>query len=441
MSDSLTDIEALTLRCRAERAREYVQEAVLCYKASAYRSAIVNTWIAVVFDLIDKVRDLSLSGDAKALAIYARYEAYLAQIEAGNEQGVRGALEFERTILATCRDQLQFFTHQQIRDLERLREDRHQCAHPSFQRAGEPYRPSAEQARLHLRSAVEHVLSQAPVQGRSAIVALQAVVASDYFPMDRALALTQLRGTALLNASDALLRGFIDDIVFGYATPGHPLQGKMQVASALDALLELNRGATEARISAKLSRVVRDVPDADLSSMARLVATMVEGTMLLNENARIRLAEFLRTAPGADIEEAISGLSRHADLATAARERILSLDATELAQVLAYDTELDSAKERALELLSKSTSFDSANFRLSKLISPLFSTLERDDVERIIRMPRETGADLIGATRYAAFIKDVRAAGLIPQPELDELLKLNKAEYLVPEAEPEAEAD
>lgn len=56
MSDSLIDIEALTLRCRADRAREYVQEAIMCYRAGAYRSAIVNSWIAVVFDLIEKVR-------------------------------------------------------------------------------------------------------------------------------------------------------------------------------------------------------------------------------------------------------------------------------------------------------------------------------------------------------------------------------------------------
>jgi len=439
MSDALVDIETLTLRCRAERAREYVQEAILCYRAGAYRSAIVNAWIAVVFDLVDKVRELALSGDANASDINTRYEAYLAQIEAGNDQGVKSALEFERTIVATCRDRLQFFNHQQIRDLERLREDRHQCAHPSFQRAGEPFRPSAEQARLHLRNAVEHVLSQRPVQGRSAIAALQADVASDYFPKDKAHALILLRGTVLLNANDALLHGFIDNLVFGYATPDSPVHGKMQVAAALDALLDLHRGRSEARISDKLSRLVRDVADPALPAVARLVAATEEGAALLSEEACLRLVEFLKTAPPAQIEPAIAGLARRVDLAAAASERILALDATELAQIVAGGSRLDAVKARALQLLSEAASFDSVNFRFSKLITPIFSMLDDADVARIVKMPTETGADLIGATKYGTFIEQVRATALLPAPELDALLRANRASYLVPEREPAPE--
>ncbi|MDQ0612232.1 hypothetical protein QFZ83_006403 [Variovorax sp. W1I1] len=439
MSDSLVDIETLTLRCRAERAREYVQEAITCYRAGAYRSAIVNSWIAVVFDLIDKVRELALSGDANATAINTQYEAYLAQIEAGNDQGVKSALEFERMIVATCRDRLQFFNHQQIRDLDRLRDDRHQCAHPSFQRAGEPYRPSAEQARLHLRNAVEHVLSQPPVQGRSAIATLQADVASDYFPKDRARALILLRGSALLNANDALIRGFIDTIIFGYATPGSSVYGKMQIGTALDALLDLHRGRSEARISDKLSRLVLDVDDPALPAVALLVATMNEGTALLNEVARIRLVEFLKTAPLADMEKAIVGLAKQADLAAAARERILELDATELAQIVASGSRLDVVKERALQLLAEAGNFNNVNFRFSKLISPIFALLDRADVERVVRMPTETGADLVGAIGYGTFVEQVRSASLLPVPELDALLRENRAGYLVAEPEPAPE--
>lgn len=437
MSDSLVDIEALTLRCRGARAREFVQEAVLCYRAGAYRSVIVNSWLAVVFDLIDKVRELALTGDVSASVINTQYETYLAQIEAGNDQGVKSALEFERAIVATCRDRLQFFNHQQIRDLDRLREDRHQCAHPSFQRAGEPYRPSAEQARLHLRNAVEHVLSQAPVQGRSAIIALETDVASDYFPKDRAQALKMLRGTALLNANDALVRGFIDAIIFGYATPGHAVYGKIQVGIALDALLDLHRTRAETRVSEKLSRLVRDVDDTGLHAVAHLVATMIEGVTLISEPARIRMIEFVKTGPLVDVEKSIAGLARQADLAAAISERILTLDAAGLEQIVTSGTRLDALKERALQLLAVVGSYNSANLRFSKLITPIFGMLNRADVERVIRMPVETSADLIGASGYTAFIEQVRTAALIPTAELDTLLRANKASYLVQEAETE----
>jgi len=173
---------------------------------------------------------------------------------------------------------------------------------------------------------VEHVLSQPPVQGRSAIAALETEIASEYFPKDRDQAAAVLRGTALLNANDALVRGVIDALIFGYATPAHAVYGKIQVGVALDVLLDLHRARAEERIASQLSKVIRNVGDADFPLVARLVASMNEAPALVNEAARIRLAEFLRTGPLAEIEKTVSGLARHPELATAAATRIATLD-------------------------------------------------------------------------------------------------------------------
>ncbi len=112
MAGSLSDIEALVLQCHTESSRLYIAEAISCYKAGAYRSAIVSTWIAVVFDLIDKIRELAISGDGKAKVLYDKYEKYIAQIENGSQTGVTKALEFEREIVDLCRDELAFFDQQ-----------------------------------------------------------------------------------------------------------------------------------------------------------------------------------------------------------------------------------------------------------------------------------------------------------------------------------------
>lgn len=435
MSDSLVDIETLALRCRAERAREYIGEAILCYRAGAYRSAIVNTWIAVVFDLVDKVRELALAGDLAAQAINTQYETYIAQINAGNDQGVRNALEFERVILNTCKDRLQFFNHQQMRDLERLREDRHQCAHPSFQRPGEPHRPSAEHARLHLRIAIEHVLSQPPVQGRSAIAELVAIVASEYYPLDRTQAVTVLRGTALSGATEALVRGFVDALVFGFVDSRNVLHGKVQVGAALAALLDLHRGYAEPRISQQLSKLVRDIDDPILPAVALLISKSPEVLGLIDQSARIRLAEFVRTGPEADVVKAVEGLAQHADIETVANTRMLSLDAERLSDAISIYGVRKSAKEPALLLLSKARNWTGANNVFTRVVMPLFDLLTRADVERIIRMPVETSADLPGASAYSTFIDQVRRVGLISSAELDVLLLANRARYLVPESD------
>ncbi|MGH9960080.1 MAG: hypothetical protein ACREBC_23645, partial [Pyrinomonadaceae bacterium] len=112
--ERLTDLDELVLRCKTDAARGYVADAVNCYKAGAFRACIVSTWIAVVFDLIDKLRELSISGNGVATTILNQFEQYQAQISSGNLQGIKSALEFEREIVSTVRDKLQFFDQQEF---------------------------------------------------------------------------------------------------------------------------------------------------------------------------------------------------------------------------------------------------------------------------------------------------------------------------------------
>ncbi|WP_297576919.1 hypothetical protein [uncultured Deefgea sp.] len=66
MASQLEDLDELILRCRDKKTRQYIAEAVASYKVGAFRSAIIATWIAVCFDVIEKLRDLALSGDKEA---------------------------------------------------------------------------------------------------------------------------------------------------------------------------------------------------------------------------------------------------------------------------------------------------------------------------------------------------------------------------------------
>jgi hypothetical protein len=75
MQQELSDLDELVIRCRGDAARAYIREAVACYKGSAYRSAVVATWIAVLYDFLDKLRELEMSGDAAARVKLQEFEA------------------------------------------------------------------------------------------------------------------------------------------------------------------------------------------------------------------------------------------------------------------------------------------------------------------------------------------------------------------------------
>lgn len=430
MSATLQDVETLVLTCRSEQSREYVSEAVRCYKAGAYRAAIVNTWIAVVFDLIDKVRELALSGDAAAKALETQYETYLKQIEQGNDQGLKGALEYERDILSTCRNKLQFFDQHQYLDLVRLKEDRHRCAHPSFQRVGEPYVPSAEQARLHLRNAIVHVLSQPPVQGKAAISELKLLVSSNYFPTKTELAIALLRSSALATGTEALVKGFIDALIFGFYEKGSALYLRQQVLSALNAIQAMFPGVSEPRFRKQLNKIVRDVPDDLFQGAAVMVAFTDNAWSLLEDPSKNKFHEYLKRATGSEVIIVLSSLSKIPDLQEQVLRRVDTLSYDELSTAISDHRLGASAKNAAMNFVSGVRSWGQANDAINKLIFPIYEHLSKSDIERIIRSSTEHGADLPGANAFEALIEKVRLSGMFAEKDLDALLEEHGARYL-----------
>jgi hypothetical protein len=108
-----------------------------------------------------------------------------AKVEAARAAGIsadglRDMQEVERICLATAVT-LDVLDDVTARELERLREDRHLCVHPSLRGFGKPYAPGAEYARAHLAVALEGLLTQPPVQGRKALPQLVAYVTDPQF--------------------------------------------------------------------------------------------------------------------------------------------------------------------------------------------------------------------------------------------------------------------
>lgn len=166
---SLGDLDELAQACRDGEARKFIAEAVTCYRAGAYKACIVSTWIAVVYDLLSKFRELALNGDAQAQQLTTELTNLQPKIALNDQGAIKRVLEIERTSLDIANNQFGFFDGQQLVDLKRLKEDRNRCAHPTYQGTDQPYAPSAELARSHLVHAVSHVLSVPPVQGNQAL--------------------------------------------------------------------------------------------------------------------------------------------------------------------------------------------------------------------------------------------------------------------------------
>lgn len=419
MYETLADIEALSLRCKSSQSKSYISEAILCYRSGAYRAAIVSTWIALVFDLIDKVRELALSGDAAAKVLETQHENYITQIEQNNPVGFKGALEFERGILETCKNQLQFFDPQQFIDLQRLREDRHRCAHPSFLQVGLPYTPSAEQARLHIRNVILHVLAQPPVQGKAALARLKALISSTYFPMNTPQAITQLQSNGFIHPTDGLIKGLLDLLIFGFVTNGDALYGQNKALVAIEAIYSLEPAISEERMKLQINKVIKDVPDPDLDKAATLVAATSYAGDILEQPSKDKLTQFIEI--GLPLSAVLS-LATNSYFLTAVQTRVDDLTRDDLLALISSVGPNKILINCALTALSRAANWYEANAIFSGGIMPLFQLLSADDAKRIIRMPDETGADLHGSNGMRVFLDHLRQSCSIPEAELDALL-------------------
>ena len=211
MDSHFVDLDLLLTKVKEPRTRTYFLEAVRSYKAGALRAAIASAWVSVVYDLIAKYRELSAMGDAGATAFLQKWEA------ATNSGDVKKLLELERDILRDAVNVTQLVGQVAHRQLERLRDDRHLCAHPAFSTEADLFEPSPEMARLHLVNAIDLVLSQEPLVGKAISQQFDADVQSTGFPTAEPLILdyveqrylTRIRPPAIKNFGIVLVKSLL----------------------------------------------------------------------------------------------------------------------------------------------------------------------------------------------------------------------------------------
>lgn len=176
VDSGFVDLDILLTRIRHPPSKVHFLDAVKAYKAGALRGALTSAWVALAYDLIAKYRELSAMGDAAATAFLQSWDNATA---AGD---VAKLLQLEAGILEDATANTQVVNRIARTHLERLREDRHRCAHPAFSAEADLFEPSPELVRLHLVNTVDLVLSQEPLQGKAIFDLYDVDVQSPGFP-------------------------------------------------------------------------------------------------------------------------------------------------------------------------------------------------------------------------------------------------------------------
>jgi hypothetical protein len=288
---NLLDLDELVLLCRDEKARAYINEAVSSYRSGAFRAAIVVTWVAVCYDIIDKLREIALSGDKEAAQSIKFIE------DARKRNDVTALLQFEKEILSLAETKFELLSSSEKVDLARLQYDRNLCAHPSMISEDQSFSPPGELARLHIRSAVIHLLQHQPVQGKYAFERILREIESEYFPSSKKDAIIALSNGPLRRARKSLVRSvctvIIKELIFGSVD----YKSRARFYAALEAIMSINRAYFLEVINEQIPKILCDMPDERLKDLTHVVARMPEIMNSLPKNVSAKVGRFIENIP------------------------------------------------------------------------------------------------------------------------------------------------
>lgn len=315
----LGDLDELVLKCRNEAARAHIAEAVRAYKASAYRSSIIMTWVALAFDITDKLRELALQGDAAAMKKIEEYD----RVHETNE--VSASLKFERELLDVAKNEFELISEAELIDLARIQQNRNRCAHPSLNMDGEPFSPTAELARAHIRTAIEYVLQNEPAQGKLALRLIMGQIDGEYFPYKQEQVDAILAHGPLRRGRKTFVRNFIKLLLKRLLLETTDHFGEQKLLACLKAVKRLREDVWLDCFQADLASLAKPIGEAkDGHKLLILVLRVPDAWGALSSGVAVSLENYVHSLPSEDLDT-LPDIHSFPPLKKAAEERIRRL--------------------------------------------------------------------------------------------------------------------
>lgn len=375
---SFDTVDELVDFCIDEQAKQHIAEAIVCYKAGAFRSCIIATWLAVVFNFIHKLRELAFVEDKEAKKIIQELET----IQAGDK--VSSSTEFEKQLLNKAKDDFELISNEEYKDLKNLYNTRHRCAHPSMSMDDEIYQPTPELALHYIRITITYLLQHPPVQGKAAVKRLLESVSSIYFPDTQEKAVIRFQHGPLFKARDVLVRNFVICLLKTLLRDEHDNNSENRHIAAFNAVWEIHPLITEKTLTEKLSELMSPLGDEKLEIAIKRLRGIPNYRKFLKADIGDRVRMCLNNIYLKDPTLGILIALEDENARAVTVELLKQIDVQKLLRLVQAKRHPDFVP-RAVELYVDSGSYDSANTRGTQLIIPLAEYLTVKEIEIIIK--------------------------------------------------------
>ncbi|MFM1684695.1 hypothetical protein [Aeromonas salmonicida] len=386
MDSSFVDLDILTSKIRNSSSKKYFLDTVKAYKSGALRASLTSAWVALVYDLIAKYRELSAHGEVSATNFIQTWD------NATTNQDLKKLLELEKDILIHATETTQILNSIDFKQLSRLREDRHLCAHPAYSAEAELFEPSSELVRLHMVNVVDLVLAREPRQGRAIFEVFSVDVQSVGFPTRHEQIVDYVEQRYLQRVRMANISNF-GVILAKSLIKGVPMEWEVhdnKIVSSLVAVRDRNEGTWQ-EISTSVSRLIDNLEPEHRSRAIAFLARFPAFWALLQEPTKIALQE---TANNIDPSELTDYRILIGVTAPQFRDALLGV-------IAGLDTQsvLDAISQiaipelwgRGIDIYRDSGSFRGSEDNFRQLVLPFYGRMGRDHLDALLNAVSSNG--------------------------------------------------
>lgn len=436
----LTDLDELILSVRDQASRAYIREAVIAYRAGAYRAAVVSTWVAIIYDIIGKLRILDSQGDASAHQLVEELEGATAS------RSILSMSKFEERLPEKALKTFEFLNQLEFEDFGRIRLDRNRCAHPAFSGETLLFTPSPESVRAHIVHAITYLLAHPPVQGRAAIQKVLTDISGQYFPITQDEVTSYLRSRYLDHAKATLVESLVALFVKAILRRNvAELAGSESAASlALQAIGTCRPDIYERKMKDVLATLAPGLDDNSIVNLSMLIVKDRRIWVWLDEPTRLRAKTMVRSfdlssGQNTDMLDALAIEPLRAPLL----ENFQNLDAEKQLDILSKKPRSELA-DAALTLLEQSPSFRGAEARAKVVLLRVGQFFTLPQIRRALEAVTSNGQiwDAAGIPSILDKFFDVtESCRTQTKDDWENLIKtlLDKMHYMLPGQFPYAE--
>ena len=382
MALQLTDLDELVQNVRNRHSKKYIDEALTSYRAGAQRAAIITIWVAVCVDIIEKIKELNVSGD--------KYAKELEQeINGIDPNDYPKMMRFEKDILAIACDKLEMITAIERDHLERLKQDRNICAHPNFSIDGSHFAPAPELTRSYIVQACQYLLTNQPVKGKVVIDRIFELIISNTFPVapEKAFVvlssdnnLGRVRESVIRNLTILLLkRIFKDDESID--------QNVMKrICASLQSICRIDSNTYNTILSEKLSSFISETNEVRFLRLFPVTHLINDIWKFISESERVRLETAIKAmSPSNIVKYNLPDLShKYGWINSLFQSRFNELTVDDKYKII-KSTPSVTLKKHAIETFINSGNFEQTSQNSIEILLPHVRFFDDHDLESLLQ--------------------------------------------------------